>query len=94
MNVGLLVLDCFIPESQSLKQKRSVLSSTIERLKRRYNVSACEFEHQDKWQHARLAVVLVNTDWGHAQGTLNSILEYLERDRRISVLDSQVERLL
>ncbi len=94
MTVGLLLLDCFIPGSHSLKEKRSVLKSTIERLKRRHNVSVCEYEDQDKWQRARLAVVLVNTEWRHAQSSFTAILRWLEKDRRLTILDAETSQVL
>ncbi len=93
MSVGLLLLDCFIADSHSLKDKRRVLKSITERLRRSYNVAVCEVEHQDKWQRARLAVVLVNTQWRMAQRSISRILEFFERDRRLTVLDSETQQL-
>ena len=94
MHVGLLVVDCWVPVSQSLKDKRRVLSSAVERLKRRFNIAACEFEYQDQWQRARLAVVTVNTSRRKLESTLASILEFLKRGREFEVIDAQSEFLL
>jgi uncharacterized protein YlxP (DUF503 family) len=93
MHVGLLVVDCFVPGSQSLKDKRSVIQGTLERLKRRHNISACEVEFQNQWQRARLAIVLVNTEWRMIQRGMSHILEYLEKDHRLDVLDSEATQL-
>jgi uncharacterized protein YlxP (DUF503 family) len=61
MIIGLLEIDLFIPESHSLKDKRSVLQKTIHRLRREYNVAVAETGDQDKWARAMIAVVTVST---------------------------------
>lgn len=93
MPVGLLELDCYIAESSSLKDKRRVLSSLIERLRRGFNVAVCEIDYQDQWQRSRLAVVFVNTEWRMIQSSMSKLLEYIERDRRLSVLTSESQQL-
>lgn len=94
MTVGLLVVDCFIPGSLSLKDKRHVLRSLFDRVRREYNVCICEIEYQDRWQRARVAVTAVNTEWVILERTLNRVTEILERDRNLNVLSTETQRLL
>ena len=93
MHVGLLMVDCWIPESLSLKQKRRVLQSTVERLKRRHNIAICEVEYQDQWQRARLAIVTVNTERRMLESGLSQILTFLEQSRELEVIGSSSEQL-
>ncbi len=93
MAVGLLLVDCFIPQSQSLKDKRRVLASVTDRLRRNHNIAICEVEHQDQWQRARLAVATVNTQWPMAERQLQRITEFLEENRELQVLDCELRRL-
>jgi uncharacterized protein len=93
MAVGLLLVDCFIPQSQSLKDKRRVLSSVTERLRRNHNIAICEVESQDQWQRSRLAIVTVNTQWPMAEHQLQRITEFLEENRDLEVLDCELQRL-
>jgi uncharacterized protein YlxP (DUF503 family) len=83
MSIGLLLVDCFIPESLSLKGKRHILSSLTERLRRQFNIAVAEVDFQDQWQRARLAIVLVNTNGRMLQSSMSKITEFLERDRRV-----------
>ncbi|MFO7638983.1 MAG: DUF503 domain-containing protein [bacterium] len=94
MHVGLLVVDCWVPSSQSLKDKRRVISSAVDRLKRRFNVAACEVEYQDQWQRVRLAIVTVNTDRRMLESTLGRILKFIELSRELEVIGSETENLL
>jgi uncharacterized protein YlxP (DUF503 family) len=91
--VGLLEIDCYIAESTSLKDKRRVLSSLFERLRRQFNVALCEVEFQDQWQRARVAVVFVNTEWRMVQSAMSKLLEYVGRDHRLSILNSESQQL-
>ena len=93
MSVGLLLLDCYIPESQSLKDKRRILSSLSERLRRQFNIAVAEVEYQDQWQRARLAVVLVNTNWRMLQSSVSKLTEYVDRDRRVEITNTETRQL-
>jgi uncharacterized protein YlxP (DUF503 family) len=48
--VGLCTVELFIPESQSLKDKRQVLLSLKDRLREKFNLSVAEVDGQDLWQ--------------------------------------------
>ncbi len=93
MTVGLLLLDCYIPESQSLKDKRRILTSLAERLRRQFNIAVAEVEYQDQWQRAQLAVVLVNTNWRMLQSSMSKLTEYVDRDRRVEITNTETRQL-
>jgi len=93
MVIGLLMLDLHFPGARSLKDKRQALQSLETRLRKRFNVSLAEVEHQDLWQRARLAVVSVNTDAGHLDATLAAVSDEAGREREIELLDASTERL-
>ena len=93
MTIGLLLLDCFISESQSLKDKRSVLTSLTERLRHEFNIAIAEVEYQDQWQRARLAIVFVNTNWRMLQSSMSKLTEYIDRDRRVEITNTETRQL-
>jgi len=93
MSIGLLLLDCYIPESQSLKDKRRILSSLSERLRRQFNIAIAEVEYQDQWQRAQLAIVLVNTNWRMLQSSMSKLTEYIDRDRRVEITNTETRQL-
>ncbi len=93
MIIGLLQIDVLIPESHSLKDKRSVLKKTIHRLRTRYNVSVAEIDGQDKWARATLAVVTVCTLRDRVEETHRQVLHDLDTAQDLQVLDSHRELL-
>ncbi len=93
MNIGLLVIDCFFGDSLSLKDKRRILLSLTDRLKRSFNVAICEVDYHDQWQRSKIAIVSINTEWRMLQQSTAKILEIIERDGRINILATELERL-
>lgn len=63
----LLVIDCYIPQAQSLKQKRSVVKSLVDRLRARFNASVAETGYLNEWQRAVIAVSLVSNNKRYLQ---------------------------
>jgi len=93
MVIGLLTLDLHFPGSRSLKDKRQVLRGLVARIRKRFNVSVAEVEHQDLWQRAGLAVVAVNTDHGHLEATLSSVAAEAASTRDAELVGQETEIL-
>ena len=73
MIVGVAVADLHIPQARSLKDKRRVVKSLLDRVRHRYKVAAAEVDHQDLRQREQLGFALVNSDRQHAVAVLDEI---------------------
>ncbi|GBC97546.1 hypothetical protein HRbin17_00033 [bacterium HR17] len=89
--VGLSTVDITIPDSQSLKDKRQVVRSILDRIRSRFNVSACEADHLNERQRATLAFACVANDREFVHECLMHIANWIEEDGRVVVDDVQVE---
>ena len=89
--VGLSTIDLTIPDSHSLKEKRQVVRSILDRVRSRFNVSACEADHLDEWQRATLAFAVVANDKDFVHECLMRIAEIVETDGRVVVENVSVE---
>lgn len=87
MVIGLLQAHISIPESRSLKDKRSALRSLKDRIRNEMNVSVAEVDDQDLWQSARLAFVTVAATREVVDGRLAEVDRRLSGNPRIVVLD-------
>lgn len=92
MVVALLSLECHLPAAHSLKEKRLVLRSLKDRL-RRFNVALAEIEHQDLWQRAGLAIVTVAGSEALAERELNAVADEIERLEPGLVIRTEIEFL-
>ena len=93
MVVGICRIDIYIPGSNSLKNKRSVIKRIIHKLRSKYNVSACELDNQDAWRHATLGLAYVSNDNAVVDRAFSSIEELLESNGEIEVTGFNTEIL-
>ena len=84
MIVGICTIELYIPTSHSLKDKRRVVKSLIERVKNKFNVSIAEVDRQDNWQHAVLGMATVSNESVHVRQTLNTITKFIENNEDLS----------
>jgi uncharacterized protein YlxP (DUF503 family) len=76
IHVLLLVVDCRIPLARSLKQKRAVVKSLIDRLRTRLNASVTETGYLDEWQRTVIAVTMASNNRRYLQQQMD-ILEQM-----------------
>ena len=76
--VGLLSIEIHVRGARSLKDKRTVLRSVKDRL-RRLNVSVAEIDHQSLWQRCRLGVAAVGETQTGVERSLEAVVEEIER---------------
>ena len=89
MVVGTVQIELFIPDSTSLKMKRSAIKSLKDRIRSRFNVSVAEIDNNDKWQRATLGVAIVSNETSHIESTIGTITNLVYGDRRVEVIDIQ-----
>ena len=80
MIVGVARLEFHMPENASLKDKRRVIKSLIERARRKFNVAIAEVDATQAWERAVLGLCCVARGVGHAQRTLDSVIRWLDRE--------------
>ncbi|HEV2756698.1 MAG TPA: DUF503 domain-containing protein [Actinomycetota bacterium] len=73
MFIGVARLELFIPDSASLKDKRHVLRSITDGVRRKFNVSIAEVEYQDLWQRAALGIACTSESIGQCRKILQEV---------------------
>jgi uncharacterized protein YlxP (DUF503 family) len=91
--IGLLTVEFFIYEAQSLKDKRSVVQRAVNRIRQRLNVAVSETDFQDLWQRAEISMVTVSSDKIIAEKELQRALAIITSITELEVTDSKVEWL-
>ena len=90
--VGLLSLELHFPDARSLKDKRVILRSIKDRL-RKLNVAFAEVEHQELWQRSQLAVTSIGSERLTVERALHSVIDEVERKGAGVVLSSEISWL-
>jgi len=73
-------LTFYIAHASSLKDKRQVCRSIIDKTQKRFNASVAEVDTQDVHQLLTIGVAVVSGDNAHAQRSLDEIVRYMEEN--------------
>ncbi|WP_124727540.1 DUF503 domain-containing protein [Staphylospora marina] len=90
MHVGVLTVEGHIPASFSLKDKRRVIRSGLDKLRNRLNLSVAEVGRQDDPRFTRLAVAGVGSSLKVVEKELAEALRLLESTDGLEILDQFV----
>ncbi len=93
MVVGICRVTINIGGSFSLKDKRSVVKSIINRIRSRYNVAIAEVSLNDNWRRAVLGIACVSNESAHADKMLEEVIAYIENDGRVVLEDYTTEKI-
>ena len=77
MFVGVLRLTLHLPAPGSLKSKRHLVRSAIDRVKARFNVSIAEVGDNDLWQRSVVGVTAVGNDHSFVNETLDKVGDFV-----------------
>ena len=79
MVVGVARLELRMPENASLKDKRRVVRSLVDRVRARFNVAVAEIAGLDSRQRAVIGVVCISNAAAHADAMLNEVIGWIDR---------------
>jgi len=91
MVVGTLKVEFLLFDNRSLKGKRKVVRSMVDKVKSKFNASVAEVGANDKWQKIELGVSTVGNDRRHVDSSLNHILDFLESLCLAQIVDTEID---
>ena len=80
MVVSLSIFELHLPAARSLKQKRKVVKSLIERVHRRFRVSIAETDHHDLHQRSEIAIAAIARSATQGQRLMDSIRDLIDSE--------------
>lgn len=97
-NTPMIIASCLITLELdavfSLKEKRSIVKSILNRLPQKFNVAVAEVDKQDVWGTAIIALVTVGNDAAHLHSQLQTAVTWLEDQRPdVPIADYEIEIL-
>ena len=79
-----------IPRAASLKDKRQVCRSLVDRARYRFNAAIGEVGTQDIHRTLTIGVAVVSGEAGHAQRSLDEILRYMEENAEAELVEVEI----
>src|SRR5262245_5871750 len=93
MPVGLLTLELHIADARSLKDKRQILRSLKDRLRRKFNIAIAEIDFHDVWQSSTVGIVTLSNAEQHVEESLQHVLAEAQRILGPVLTDHSVDLL-
>lgn len=91
LHIGVLQFTIEIPYAESLKDKRSVLNSMRDRLRRNFNISLSEIDDQDDMTLATMGAVMAGSEVAYVNSAMDKLLNTLHDWRDATLADHQLE---
>lgn len=93
MIIGTARIYLFANWAHSLKEKRMIVKSIIDKTKNKFNVSIAEVEDNDLHQSIVIGIACVSTDKRHADSMLQNVLNFIEENTDAVIQDIETELL-
>ena len=87
MHVVSAKLRFHIPQAMSLKDKRQVKNSLIDKTRRRFNVSIAEVDTQEMHQSLTIGIALVSGEAFHARQALDEVIRFMDASPEAQRID-------
>ncbi len=79
-------IEFHVVEAHSLKEKRMILKSLIQKIKGKWNVSIAEVGYLDKWQRSLVGLSAVSNDKQMLERIYEKIMSSIEQQPELEIL--------
>ncbi len=87
MIVSTLRLKLYAPTCHSLKEKRMIVKSLLQRTRNKFNVSIAEIEEQDYHQTIVIGIACVSSSRVQANTVLDEVMRFVEDSTEAEITD-------
>lgn len=91
MVAGILAIHFRIHDCGSLKAKRKIVKSIIQRIKNTYNASVAEVGANELYQRAEIGVAVIGNDRRVINSKLDKIIDMADELGLAEIIDSEIE---
>jgi len=84
-------LTFYIPHTTSLKDKRQLCRSLIDKSRQRFNVSIAEVDTQDIHQTLTIGVAIVSGEMAHARQSLDEVIRFMDEHANAELMEIEEE---
>jgi uncharacterized protein len=92
-SLGVCIIKIHIPDSHSLKDKRSVVKGLKAKLRNEFPISITEIGNTDLWQIAEFATAQVNGSAEIINKTFQNMISFIEIQPEIILTNYSIEML-
>lgn len=90
MFVKTISLTLFIHDALTLKDKRQIIKSILEKTHQKFNAATAEVGYQDQWQRAQLGFALVGNSPFHLDTVEQEIFKMIETQYPVEITEIEI----
>lgn len=79
--------------TESLKEKRMIVKSIIDKAKHKFNISIAETDYQDIHQTIGIGFACVTNEAAHANSIIDNVVNFIERSTDAVIENIEIEIL-
>lgn len=91
MFVGTGIIEIYMTDSKSLKDKRGILSRILKRTQNEFNVSIAEIGANEHWKKSLVGFAVVGNDKSYINRKIDHIFNFVEELRLAEVVNAKFE---
>ncbi|MFW5873679.1 MAG: DUF503 domain-containing protein [Bacillota bacterium] len=84
-----LRLELYLPGVNSLKEKRRLIKSLLDKISNKFNVSIAEIDNQDLWQSSVIGIVSISNSRKPIERTFTALIELVDQKSGIELMKSE-----
>lgn len=84
-------LDIKLNNTASLKEKRNIIKSILEKSKRRFNIAIIESDYQDDTGFAYLSITSISNNKVHIENQFRDLVEFIELNYDVEIIEIDIE---
>jgi uncharacterized protein len=90
MIVSMIQIIFEIPDIANIKEKRRVIKSVLEKMKKRYHLSAAEVDLNDSLSFAQIGGALVSNSKTFGEAVLQKAFDMIEKETNVRIQDMKI----
>ncbi len=90
MIVSMIQIIFEIPDIANIKEKRRVIKSVLEKMKKRYHLSAAEVDLNDSLSFAQIGGALVSNSKTFGEAVLQKAFDMIEKETNVRIQDIKI----
>jgi uncharacterized protein len=90
MIVSMIQIIFEIPDAANIKEKRRVLKSVLEKMRKRYHLSAAEIDLNDSLSFAQIGGAVVSNSKTFGETVLQKAFDMIEKETHVRIQDMKI----
>jgi len=90
MIVSMIQMIFEIPDIANIKEKRRIIKSVLEKMKKRYHLSAAEVDLNDSLSFAQIGGALVSNSKTFGETVLRKAFDMIEKETNVRIQDMKI----